>query len=253
MTFIVGMLCNDGLVLCSDSLESDGYSKSHVQKLYEFTPEAEHSRWGIAWGCAGDGPIIKRFNDKLLELLKNEKTAYDRHRLEELLESLVQKMHQDYPNDRLSLVAALWGVRTNAHDLRLYSVKEASNCLSVEDRFACAGMDTSLARFLLDSIFVGKDVTTSDGVHLSAFATCVMKVRVDGVEGPTQLLRHHWSTAKWARAPKGEIATIEKFAFIEKSKVLLDDLEQTIRRFCWSRFPHKYKGIRHNLRVTRKK
>ena len=70
MTFIVGMRCEDGICIASDSLEADGYTKRNVKKLYWFT-EPHLGRWGVAWGCAGYGSVIKRFNDKALDLIAN--------------------------------------------------------------------------------------------------------------------------------------------------------------------------------------
>jgi hypothetical protein len=168
-----------------------------------------------------------------------------------MTETLVRKMREDYPNERLTLVAALWGItQFDKHETRLYSVKETSTCLAVEDRFACAGMDTSLARFLLDSISTDSDCMM-DGVHLAAFVTSVMKEKADGVGGPTQLLWHSASRQEWINPPKEVIATIEKFEFIEKSESLLADLETTIRQFCWSRFPHEFRPAKNQEVIKR--
>jgi 20S proteasome alpha/beta subunit len=233
MTFVLGMLCEDGIVMCSDSLEGDGYSKSNVKKLYGFT-EA-HGGWGVAWGCSGDSPVIKRFNDKVLDLLGKEGPAYDRYRLEELFESLVRKMRDDYPNDRLSLVAAFWGITQHQkQDLRLYSVKETSHCLSVEEKFACAGMDTSLGRFLLDSIY-RKYLSVGEGEQLAVFVTAVMKEKADGVGGPTQLLGHYVSEKRWAESSSNLIAKAES------SRYIIDDVEGAISVFFWHRTPHRFK------------
>jgi 20S proteasome alpha/beta subunit len=233
MTFILGMLCEDGIAMCTDSLESDGYNKSNVKKLYAFS-EA-HGCWGVAWACAGDSPVIRRFNDKMQELLAKENSVYDRHRLEELLETLAERMHEDYPNDRLSLVAALWGAtQDDKEELRLYSVKETSSCLSVEERFACAGMDTSLGRFLLDSIFAD-DITVNEGSQFGAFVTSVMREKADGVGGRTQVIFYQVGERKWVEGDKKLIAEVEKRQY------LITDVEQAIRRFCWSRTPHKFR------------
>jgi hypothetical protein len=66
MTFIAGLRCQDGLVLCSDSLESDGYNKKNVQKLFFHEMEGQ---WGAAFGCSGTGAACTNFSDRLLELL----------------------------------------------------------------------------------------------------------------------------------------------------------------------------------------
>lgn len=252
MTFILGMKSTDGLVLCSDSLESDGYSKSYVQKLYRFTPTGKtwrDARWGIAWGCAGDTPIIKRFSDKLLSILKTEKPSYDRNRLEEIIEILVKQAHEDYPDERLALVIALWGVtfwgdkdEGNVHERRLYSINERSNCLSVEENFAIAGMDTSLARFLLQSVCQG-DESTNEVLYLASFVVSVMKEKTDGVGGPTQLLYYpYWRRDIPVNPPVTPPGWLEPdkdmLTHIETCHFPIGEVEQAVRQFCWSRFPH---------------
>jgi hypothetical protein len=96
----------------------------------------------------------------------------------------------------------------------------------------------SLARFLLDSIFV-PDAKVNDAAYIATFVTCVMKEKADGVGGPTQLLFHHLGGLRWAKPSKDIIAKIEKGGFID-GPFHLPDLEKAIRQFCWSRFPHEF-------------
>ena len=227
MTFVLGMLCKNGIVMCSDSLESDGYSRSEVQKLNGFSHE--DGRWGISWGCAGDAPVIKRFDDKLREFINKEKSQYDRHRLEEIIETLVKKMRDDYPDERLSLVASLWGkVKDKSPETRLYSIKEGSNCLGVESYFACTGMDLSLGRFLLDSIFY-PEITTIEGTRLGIFVTHVMKEKADGVGGATQILFYDSRVqTEWIQSNTRGVTEFER------ARYQISGIEKVIKRFWCS-------------------
>jgi 20S proteasome alpha/beta subunit len=235
MTFILGMKCEDGIVLCSDSLEGDGYNKSYVEKLHRFT--GAQARWGIAWGCAGYSSIIKRFDDKMMEVIKNEAPEYDRYKLEQLFEIVMKKMRKDYPDERLSLVATIWGINDqNIHEARLYSIYETSYCLSAEDRFACAGMDVSLARFFLGSLY-RKYLNVYEAEQVAIFITSVMKEKADGVGGPTQLISHTVDgETDWFKSDPNSIA------HAETTKYVIDEVEGSIMTFFWHRSNHRFRS-----------
>jgi hypothetical protein len=143
---------------------------------------------------------------------------------------------REYPLEHLDIIIGLFN--HSPAETRLYKATSGTQCLSVESDYACAGLDVSLARFLLGSIFVS-DTTVSDGLHIAAFVTSIMKEKADGVGGPTQVLYHHTGGMRWAQPSNEMIAKIEKGGFIE-GPFRLSDLEKAIRQFCWSRFPHKY-------------
>ena len=233
MTFIAGLRCPDGIVLCSDSLESDGYNKKNVQKLYNHEIEGN---WGIGFGCSGTAAACTNFSDRLLELLRDFED-YDRRGTEKLVEATMAYMRKEYPAENLDVIVGLWGC--SPAETRLYRAQSHSQCISVESDYACAGLDVSLARFLLDSILT-PDATVFDVMYIAAFVTSIMKEKADGVGGPTQMLWHHTKGLRWAKATKSMMPKIERGGFIN-GKFKIDDLEKNIRRFCWSRFPHKYR------------
>ena len=234
MTFIVGMRCEDGICIASDSLEADGYTKRNVKKLYWFT-EPQRGRWGVAWGCAGYGSVIKRFNDKALDLIAKEGEEYDHYRIEELFESLIKQMHEDYPSEQLEAVITLWGISEDGKDdLRLYCVSQGSHCLAVENHFACAGMDTSLARFLLDCLY--RDyVTVHEGEQIAVFVVSLMKEKADGVGGDTQLVGHAIGENEWAVSSPSNIANAENTIY------KIGDVEGALGQFFWHRTSHKFR------------
>jgi 20S proteasome alpha/beta subunit len=233
MTFVVGMRCEDGICIASDSLETDGYTKRNVKKLFWF--DHPENRWGVAWGCAGDAPIIKRFNDKAQDLLNSEGADYDHYRIEDLFEALVKKMREDYPGDRMQIVIVLWGIMPDdKRDTRLYSVFEGTHCLAVENHFACAGMDTSLARFLLDALY--RDfVNVHEGEQVAVFVTSMMKQKADGVGGDTQLVGISIREDKWA------ISCTSNITNAENKKYNIEDVEGTLAQFFWHRTDHKFR------------
>lgn len=228
MTFIVGLNCIDGLVLCSDSLETDGYNKTVVQKIFKYEVANE---WGLAFGCSGTGAACTNFSDRLLELI-DDKESYDRRGIEKLIEATMTYMRGEYPGESLDVVLGLWG--NTPPETRLYRSQSNIQCLSIEAHYVCAGLDVSLARFLLDSIF-SDDVTVGDGLHLATFVTSVMKEKADGVGGPTQMFFYPIGKAKWMEGNKESIAELERRQFS------FADLERSVKQYCWSRSPHKFR------------
>jgi 20S proteasome alpha/beta subunit len=234
VTFIVGMKCVDGLILAADSLEADGYNKKLVQKLFKHEVEGQ---WGLAFGCSGTGAACTNFGDRLLELV-NDKQPYDRRGTEKLIEATMAYMKSQYPSEHLDVILGLWS--RSPLQTRLYRAQSTVQCLSVESGYVCAGLDVSLARFLLDSLLTS-DSRVSDSGYLAAFVTSVMKDKADGVGGPTQLLYYHENATRWGEPSKKVISDIEKGGFIER-EFSIAALEKAIKHFCWSRFPHEFRG-----------
>lgn len=233
MTFILGLKCVNGLVLSSDSEESDGYVKKNVQKLFQFEQPGE---WGVAFGCSGRVAACTNFGDRLLEQLQQEK-AFNRRTMEKTIEAHIHYMRQEYPEEQLQVVLGLYS--TNPAEVRLYLADTNTECLSIHADYACAGMDVSLARFLLDSVF-DERVDVSDGTYLAAFIAHVMKQKAASVGGPTQLLHFRAEHPHWHTLPQKVVGKIEKGGFIE-GKFHFKDLEEKVCQFFWSRFPHQFR------------
>ena len=232
VTFILGLKCVDGLVLFSDSLESDGYVTKNVQKIFWF----EHpGKWGVAFGCSGSAAACSNFGDRLLDQLRAEK-SFDRRTMEKQIELHVNYFSQQYPKERLQIVIGLYSMETQ--ETRLYLANTDNECLSVQTDYACAGMDVSLARFLLDSVY-DERVTVTNAMHLGAFITCVMKEKADGVAGPTQILSFRVNHPHWFAPEPKVITRIERGGFIE-GQFRFEELEKTVRHFFWRRSPHEF-------------
>jgi 20S proteasome alpha/beta subunit len=229
MTFIVGLRCTDGLVLCSDSLEADGYNKRMVKKLFKY----EGDGWGLAFGCSSSSAACTNFGDRLLELL-DDKQPYDRRGTEKLIEATMAYMKREYPEEILAVVIALWSCKPTK-ELRLYKAHSHTQCLQVESDYTCAGLDVSLARFLLDSVVGGEDIRVLEGAFIANFITSVMKEKADGVGGPIQMILYRNSETRWEDAPRILMHKIETLFFS------FPDLEKSVRQHCWSRFPHQFR------------
>jgi 20S proteasome alpha/beta subunit len=217
MTFIAGFHCYDGLVMCSDSLETDGYNKKITMKLREYFVLGQ---WGLMWGCSGTGAAIKNFSDKLTSLLGTE--PFDKPKTERTLETAIQYMHSTYPDERLAMLIGLWD--KNRRGTNLYEVFETGFCLSPvgSGLFCCSGMDAPLANTIIDSAFDSL-MSVEEAARLGIFVTSIVKERTDGVGGPTEVTIYNKGDGMSHCYPLEKIEQIEQaFPPRDLYQVILD-------------------------------
>jgi 20S proteasome alpha/beta subunit len=212
MTFVVGIRCQNGIVLCSDSLEGDGITKRSRHKLIGYSVGEE---WGAAWGLAGEGDVIDKFTDRLKIALGNG--HYDKYTLEEKVETVLRYVKTDYPTSNLQIVAASFGP---PFDKNLYRGTSEVGCLSPEDEYACAGTDVTLAQFALRSIY-NPLITVGEGINLGIFVTSLMKEYAEGVGLDIQVLTYTYGLPQFRKLHKAEITAIEEQFPIEDASAAI--------------------------------
>jgi 20S proteasome alpha/beta subunit len=208
MTFVVGLKCRIGIVLCSDSQELDGISKRNIQKLRFYQRRGE---WGIAWGCSGESDIIGKFNELMDRTLKNEPREDEDPpltRIPSLIEKIVLSLKENYPGANLAIVCGFWQ-ELGELAFRLYSMDMRINsCIAQSEDYACAGLDTSLALFALESLH-NSALAIGEGIGLAVFATKLIKDTAEGVGGPTQMLTYRIAKSQWKEYVEDYVNSIE--------------------------------------------
>lgn len=212
MTFIIGMKCSDGLVLASDSLESDGVTCRYRNKLECI----QFSEWGACWGVSGNAYVADRFSDALKRVATYE--AYDRAKFEAHAEKCLHFIRAKYrESDQIQIALGLFGrpsmkkAKTawlGLPEFHLYKGVSESACLSPEKEYAIAGMDVTLASFILENSYLylmGMDA----GTKLSVFVTSVMKKYAAGVGGEINVRTHFVGSGKWEPLLTREVSDIE--------------------------------------------
>jgi hypothetical protein len=151
MTFVVGLRCSDGIVLCADQLESNGVTKRHRCKTAAMTMNAE---WGVCWASSGYGDVSDKFTDKF----KNSLTRLREYKLEDIeqaAEAALTLAHQDSPNYVLQIMVGVWcapivsGSTLQVAKTILYRGRSDLQCLAVESDYGICGADVTLAEFIL--------------------------------------------------------------------------------------------------------
>jgi 20S proteasome alpha/beta subunit len=213
VTFIVGIKCNNGLVLASDSQEGDGYTKKHVYKLERF----DAHQWGVCWGGAGDARMVDKFSDKFKQSLEGA-PKYDRNDIEAIAETCLQFVHKKYSakSGSIEIIMGCFGGIAEA-DLRwhLYKGDSRTACLGLQKSYCCAGTgDNSLANFVLRNIeLVTGSVTylrVSQAKKLAILIVSLMKEYADGVGGPTNIWEFTNPVVQWLPTLQHQVEDIEK-------------------------------------------
>jgi len=195
MTFILGMNCFDGIVLAADSLEEDGINKRIVDKLSWY--EGKENSWGIAYGCAGNGPVISVFEEKVQELFLGTSILaelYSRGSIQEQFEAAMTYVYQKHPNEQLDVIAGVWG--SKPIDKAVFHARYRSDCLEIVKTYGIAGMDGSLANTLLSSMFI-PSMNVDEALPLAVFVTAIMKQKAAGVGGSTKVMSHKIGENGW--------------------------------------------------------
>lgn len=225
VTFVIGMKCSDGLVLCADSLESDGVTKSYRNKLACFHWNDGIEEWGLCWGGAGHAYVCDKFKDKVKQSFKDQ--VYNRAAIEEKVEVCLSFIQQSYASaDGVNVVMGLFG-RLQQPDqfgslweYTLYRGSSQSACLSPIRDYGFVGMDVSLAQFFLSNTY-HSFMPLEHGKRLALFSTQLMKRHADGVGGDSTCMSYVIGSSMWDPMLDQEIAEIEKTFTLESLDVAI--------------------------------
>ena len=188
MTFILGMRCIDGLVLCADALEEDGIVKKRVNKIFRIEDDAD---WGIAIAGAGDGGIIDKFNVEAQVRLP--KMILDRYGIENYIEELLSEFRMKYRQGRFSLIVAFYNKSTS--DCFLYRSEDM--ILAPVEGSVQIGCGNELWSLLADSIYDRKH-TVLDNIAVGSFATRLAAHYAVGVGEPIQIISYTKESDGWS-------------------------------------------------------
>jgi hypothetical protein len=223
MTYVLGMRCSGGLVLCADSMEGDGIGKHYVQKLQVVGIDGQ---WGLCWGCSGSGDVIRKFNSAVKAALAQE--TYDKAKIELQMEATLKSVREGYPyEDRIDIVAGLYGRSFEGiPEYWLYRGRSNSTCFAPEKRFAVAGSDVTVSDFLLENIY--DPLAHVDYCQrLGVVATGLMKRHAEGVDGMTSVFSYRVGSDGWEPMLDDEVAAVEAL-------FPLSQLDEAVNRFWFA-------------------
>jgi 20S proteasome alpha/beta subunit len=202
MTVAIGFNCTDGIVLCTDSLESDGITKSMVNKIWAYETQDE---WGIAVAGAGEADFCESLTDNLRTIFSG--APFDRDRIMLQLRSAINEARTTYPDLEWASLFALFG--PNMFDRKLLRLSPGSKHLAPVSKYEAIGIGGHLAKFFcsqLRTVFMNVD----EAVELGVFITGLCIEHVDGCDGPISVLSWKIGQKSWFGFHPNQVSAIEK-------------------------------------------
>lgn len=223
MTFVVGMECCDGLVICTDSLEDDGITKKRVDKISVAGPNTD---WSLAISGSGPSATIEKFVASLRVKLPN--IPFDKATIENCIENELAEFNSKYvlsADDRFYVVIGL------ASKLGVHRQLYKGSCFGSGQGVVLTpilgechtGMGHELWRLLSDALYHRRN-SVEDNIRLGIFATSLAIRYASGVDEPVQVLFCRFGKEYWTGYLPQDIQAI-------REQVSLRTLKECLQRF----------------------
>lgn len=188
MTIAAGFVASDGIVLCADTLYTDGQTKEYRDKIFSW----EGLRTFVGFAVAGHATIGRMVVDDCRDALDGlRRKGLSMSSILATIRPIIKRTYEQYVDTRpLEERAAsdfwlLIAISTQAEKFRLYSSVRAS--LSRIDTFECVGIGRQLGRYIIDPTY-HQGMTVDEVALLGVHALASAKERVDGVGGRSQFV-----------------------------------------------------------------
>ena len=201
MTIAMGFKCSDGIVLCTDSLESNGLTKRMVSKLWCYQVSEE---WGIAIASAGDGDLSDSFTEQLGQSLGN--SDYNERKLMEKLRVSLFQLRNDYPYDEFHMLVGIFS-NTFPPTQKLY--RAFGKHLGPVGSYQSIGCGSSVADFICSQIH-SPLLSVRESERLGILTVARVKDIVEGCGGPTRVASFKFGQNDWNILSSSELDHIEK-------------------------------------------
>jgi len=228
MTIALSFVCPEGMVLCTDSLDTDGYTKSRVNKIWAYETQDE---WGVAVASAGESDFIDSFTENLRELFSGER--FDKEWVMSTLRKAISAARTSYPDLEWAALFALFGPLLS--DCRLLRVSHRSKHLAPVRRYEAFGVGAHLAKFLCSKLYT-QFISLQEAEELAVFIVLQCINNVDGCDSPISLLSWKVGMSTWSMCPQNEIQKM-----VKRLEAL--DLRKNLLNYWREKTPHI--GRRH--------
>jgi hypothetical protein len=223
MTIALGFNCPDGVVLSTDSLDSDGVFKTKVNKIWCYETQGE---WGISVASAGESDFIESFTANLAELFTGEQ--WDRDWIMSTLRQAINAARTTYPDLEWEALFSIFGPAQL--DRRLLRVSHRSRHIAPISRYEAVGVGGYLAKFLCAQMY-GLFMTVEEAAELAVFIVLQCIEYIEGCELPISLLSWKIGQTGWAPYHPTEVQKI-----IDRSPV--KGLRKSLLDYWRSGTPH---------------
>jgi 20S proteasome alpha/beta subunit len=188
MTLVIGALCDNGMVFCSDTEEGTSMGgKRDVHKLFPYSA----NDWRMIVGTAGFGPLCDVV-EKRIRIKTSDADFIQKHQSK--LGEVMKQLYGQYIPDTLpaqkqydrQIQLVIGIVSGSANEKLLYQTTEEI-VHPVQHQYACAGVGQEIAYYLLDRLF-DQSLNYSQGGELVKFVMREAKESVGNVGGNTEMI-----------------------------------------------------------------
>lgn len=223
MTFVVGMTCCDGIVICTDSLEDDGITKKRVDKI---AVAGRNIDWSLAIAGSGPGATIDKFVAVLRTKLPN--IPFDQAVVENCIENELAEFNSKYVlsgDDRFQVIIGLFcrlGMHRQLYKGSCFGAGQGVVLTPVSGE-CHVGMGHELWRLVSEALYRATN-SIADNIRLGIFATSLAIRYASGVDDPVQMLFCRFGGEHWTGYLAQDIQTI-------RQQVSPEELKDYLQRF----------------------
>jgi 20S proteasome alpha/beta subunit len=190
VTLIVGLVCTDGILLCSDREESGGLAKASVRKIFEYGDQ----NCFFAIATAGHSALSDIAVNRIDQAAKAAGPKFAATH-EKVIEDVLREIYKTYvwpdflPKDaerEIGLIVALYINATQEFHLYL-TVDEV---LQPRPDYACDGCGSLLGEYFLERLYE-RPTTTGEAMALMAFIVREAKDSIGAVGRETEMVALH--------------------------------------------------------------
>lgn len=188
MTIAAGLVATDGILLCADTLYTDGQTKDYRDKIFSWTGKGAAACFAIA----GNATIARMVVDECCDALSGYRgRTLSISNILTIARPIVKNAYEQYVDTRPSderQAADFWlliAASAATQGFRLYSSMRSA--IARVDTFECIGVGRQVGRYIIEPSYRG-DMTVDGAAVLAIHALAAAKERVDGVDGKSQFL-----------------------------------------------------------------
>ena len=239
VTIGIGLLCDDGIVLCADTqISCAGYYKYDEMKLYWHLPQA----WKAVFTFSGNPVLMKSFDGKFHDAMKLASPPFTAGQIHDVIEAILSGMDTvESDPDGLHMMC---GIVIPSSEMRLLKthrkiVTTVEAWGGVHDYVGVG--DSSVLRYL-GKLLAGAGIgTIRQALILGVYLTLQAKRYVDGCGGDTNVIvLRRDGTVEHKDTVAGDIekhlimleAQAENVASAISDDVSDEDFEQALQEFC---------------------
>lgn len=216
MTLVIGFQLFDGLVICADSKESDGFTLRQVAKIshYEVWGDDE---WSFGVGSAGHGLVCDDFADKVNRSLG--RTPFNRDELRKIIAKEYKASHQqaNETGDDISIVFGLSGNKGEDQSIFLGQGGHVAPAQIPAD----IGVGDGLSQFLLRNLF-DHSMSCEEFARLCVSVIQLAQGYVDGVGEPIHAYYCKRGETSWRRYSQSDVVGMQRLSNHDIGQMLQD-------------------------------